>query len=77
MTDKKERHPDEALFDIDEEPVSELVEAFGREFSQEEAEQILEGFRGDVRRASKLYKHLTEGYVSFMTVEELIKAGKS
>ena len=77
MTDKKERHPDEALFDIDEEPVSELVEAFGREFSQEEAEQILEGFRGDVRRASKLYKQLTEGYVSTMTVEELIKAGKS
>ena len=77
MTDKKERHPDEALFDIDEEPVSELVEAFERQFSQEEAEQILEGFRGDVRRASSLYKVLTDGYAGSMSVEDLIKAGKN
>ena len=73
---KRERHPDEALFDIDEEPVSELVEAFARQFSQEEAEQILEGFGGDVRRASKLYRELTHDYAGFMTVEDLIKAGK-
>lgn len=73
---KSERHPDEALFEIDEEPVSELVEAFERQFSQEEAEAVVAGFDGDVKRASHLYKHLTEGYVSSMTVEDLIKAGK-
>ncbi|MDC1231491.1 hypothetical protein N8Z54_05080 [Octadecabacter sp.] len=67
---------DEELLDIDIEPVSDLVSAFERQFSQEEAEQILEGFDGDVERASKLYKRLTDGYVSTMTVEELIKAGK-
>ena len=37
---------------------------------------ISAGFGGDVWRASKLYRELTEGYVSFLTVEELIKAGK-
>jgi hypothetical protein len=76
MTDNKERHPDEALFDIDEEPVSELVEAFERQFSQEEAEAVVAGFDGDVSRAASLYKRLTDGYVSHMTVEDLIKAGK-
>jgi hypothetical protein len=69
-------HPDEALFEPDGEPVSALVEAFERQFSQEEAEQISEGFGGDVRRASRLYKDLTEDYVSHMTVEALIEAGK-
>jgi hypothetical protein len=73
----KERHPDEALFDIDEEPVSDLVSAFERQFSQEEAEAISAGFDGDVKRAAKLYRELTEYYVSHMTVEDLIKAGKS
>jgi hypothetical protein len=76
MTDNKERHPDEALFDIDEEPVSELVEAFERQFSQEEAEAVVAGFDGDVSRAASLYKRLTDGYAGSMTVEALIKAGK-
>jgi hypothetical protein len=71
----RERHPDEALFEPDREPASAVVEAFERQFSQEEAEQISEGFDGDVRRASRLYKELTEGYVSTMTVDDLIKAG--
>ena len=69
LANHRERHPDEA-------PVSELVEAFERQFSQEEAEQILESFRGDVRRASQLYKELTDGYASTLTVEALIEAGK-
>ena len=73
---EREPHPDEALFDIDAEPVSDLVEAFERQFSQEEAEAISAGFDGDVKRASGLYKNLTDGYVSHMTVEDLIKAGK-
>ena len=76
MAGLRRRHPDEALFEVDEDPVSELVEAFERQFSQEEAEQILEGFRGDIKRASRLYRDLTEGYAGFMTVEDLIKAGK-
>lgn len=76
MRYKRERHPDEALFEIDEEPVSNLVEAFERQFSQEEAEAISAGFDGDVKRASKLYRELTEDYVSSMSVEDLIKAGK-
>ena len=76
MAGLRRRHPDEALFEVDEDPVSELVEEFGRQFSQEEAEQILEGFRGDIKRASRLYRDLTEGYAGFMTVEDLIKAGK-
>jgi hypothetical protein len=76
MAGLRRSHPDEALFEVDEDPVSELVEEFGRQFSQEEAEQILEGFRGDVKRASRLYRDLTEGYAGFMTVEDLIKAGK-
>ena len=61
--------PTIVLFEVDEDPVSELVEAFERQFSQEEAEQILEGFRGDIKRASRLYRDLTEGYAGFMTVE--------
>ena len=69
LANHRERHPDE-------EPVSELVEEFGCQFSQEEAEKILEGFRGDVKRASRLYRDLTEGYAGFMTVEDLIRAGK-
>ena len=73
---KSERHPDEALFDIDIEPVSDLVSAFERQFSQEEAEAISAGFDGDVKRASKLYRELTHDYAGFMTVEDLIKAGK-
>ena len=73
---KSERHPDEALFDIDIEPVSDLVEAFERQFSQEEAEAISAGFDGDVKRASKLYRELTHDYAGSMTVEDLIKAGK-
>jgi hypothetical protein len=77
MTDNKERHPDEALFDIDEEPVSELVALFERQFSQEEAEAISAGFDGDVKRASSLHRELTHEYAGFMTVEDLIKAGKS
>ena len=52
-----------------------LVEAFERQFLQEEAEQISEGFGGDVGRASRLYKRLTDGYVSHMSVDDLIKAG--
>ena len=74
-TDKNE-HPDEVLFKIDEEPVSNLVEAFERQFSQEEAEAISAGFDGDVKRAASLYRELTEDYVSSMSVEDLIKAGK-
>jgi len=63
--------------DEDPKPVSDLVEAFERQFSQEEAEAVVAGFDGDVSRAARLYKRLTDGYVSFMTVEELINAGKS
>ena len=73
---KREPHPDEALFQVDEDPVSELVGAFERQFSQEEAEAISAGFDGDVDRAANLYKDLTDGYASHMTVEDLIKAGK-
>ena len=75
MTDKKERHPDEALFDIGSD-LTDLQEQFGGAFSQEEAEAISAGFDGEVSRAAHLYKNLTDGYVSFMTVEDLIKAGK-
>jgi hypothetical protein len=63
--------------DEDPKAVSELVEAFERQFSQEEAEAISAGFDGDVKRASKLYRELTHEYAGFMTVEELIEAGKS
>jgi hypothetical protein len=75
MTDKKERHPDEALFDIGSD-LTDLQEQFGGAFSQEEAEAVVAGFDGDVKRASSLYKNLTDGYVSYMTVEDFIKAGK-
>ncbi|MDG1409099.1 MAG: hypothetical protein P8Q50_15165 [Octadecabacter sp.] len=51
-------------------------EQFGGAFSQEEAEAVVAGFNGDVSRAASLYKNLTDGYVSHMTVEALIKAGK-
>ena len=74
MTDNKERHPDEALFDTDS-TATNLQEACGCAFTQEEAKAISAGFGGDVRRASKLYRELTDDYVSHMTVEELIKAG--
>ena len=73
---EKERHPDEALFDIGSD-LTDLQEQFGGAFTQEEAEAVVVGFDGDVSRAASLYKDLTDGYVSFMTVEELIKAGKS
>lgn len=56
--------------------LTELQEQFGGAFSQEESEAVVSGFGGDVIRAASLYKNLTDGYVSFMTVEELIKAGK-
>ena len=75
MTDKKERHPDEALFDIGSD-LTDLQEQFGGAFSQEEAEAVVAGFDGDVSRAAQLYRELTEDYVSHMTVEDLIKAGK-
>ena len=72
---EKERHPDEALFDIGSD-LTDLQEQFGGAFTQEEAEAVVAGFDGDVSRAARLYKRLTDGYVSFMTVEDLIKAGK-
>ena len=75
MTDKKERHPDEALFDIGSD-LTELQEQFGGAFSHEEAEAVVDGFDGDVQRARLLYWTLTEGYVSYLTVEDIIKAGK-
>ena len=77
LRNKSEPHPDEALFQVDEEPVSNLVEAFERQFSQEEAEAISAGFDGDVKRAASLYRELTEDYASHMTVEDIIKAGKA
>ena len=55
---------------------SDLVRSFEGQFLHEDAEAISAGFGGDVRRASKLHRGLTEGDVSVMTVEELIKAGK-
>ena len=70
-----ERHPDEALFEIDSD-FTDLQEQFGCAFSQEEAEAVVAGFDGDVKRASKLYRELTEDYVSSMSVDDLIKAGK-
>ena len=45
-------------------------------FSQDEAEAVVAGFGGDVRRASQLYRELTHDYAGFMTVEDIIKAGK-
>lgn len=75
MRYKRERHPDEALFEIDSD-FTDLQEQFGCAFSQEDAEAVVAGFDGDVKRASHLYKHLTEGYVSSMSVEDIIKAGK-
>jgi hypothetical protein len=74
MTDKKP-HPDEALFDIGSD-LTDLQEQFGGAFSHEEAEAAVAGFDGDVKRAAKLYRKLTEDYASHMTVEDLIKAGK-
>jgi hypothetical protein len=71
----KKPHPDEALFDIGSD-VTDLQEQFGGAFTQEEAEAVVAGFDGDVSRAASLYKDLTDGYVSFMTVEDLIKAGQ-
>ena len=65
---------DEALFEIDSD-FTDLQEQFGCAFSQEEAEAVVAGFDGDVKRASKLYRELTEDYVSSMSVEDLIKAG--
>tara|TARA_B100000767_G_scaffold269865_1_gene292463 strand:+ start:922 stop:1308 length:387 start_codon:yes stop_codon:yes gene_type:complete len=76
LRNKSEPHPDEALFQVDEEPVSNLVEAFERQFSHEEAEEVVAGFDGDVIRARNLYRELTEDYASTMTVEDIIKAGK-
>ena len=76
MTDNKERHPDEALFDAGEDTLSDLQEQFGGAFSHEEAEAVVAGFGGNVSRASKLYRELTEDYVSFMSVEALVEAGK-
>ena len=73
---EKERHPDEALFDIGSD-LTDLQEQFGGAFTQEEAEAISAGFDGDVQRASSLYKDVTDSYVTTMTVEDLIKAGKS
>jgi hypothetical protein len=76
MTDKKDRHPDEALFDIGSD-LTDLQEQFGGAFSHEAAEAVVAGFDGDVKRASKLYRELTEDYAGSMTVDELIKAGKA
>jgi hypothetical protein len=73
---ERERHPDEALFDIGSD-LTDLQEWFGGAFSQEEAEAVVAGFDGDVSRAASLYKRLTDGYAGSMTVEELIKAGKA
>ena len=56
--------------------LTDLEEQFGGAFSQEEAEAVVAGFDGDVKRAASLYRELTEDYVSHMTVEALIKAGK-
>ena len=64
------------LYKEDIKPMSFLVKQFEGQFSQEEAEAISAGFDGDVKRASSLYEHLTDGYASHMTVEDLIKAGK-
>jgi hypothetical protein len=75
MTDNKERHPDEALFDIGSD-LTDLQEQFGGAFTHEEAEAVVAGFDGDVQRASELYRELTEDYAGSMTVEDLIKAGK-
>ena len=66
----------EDLYEMDLTPKSDLEEQFGCAFTHEEAEAVVAGFNGDVGRASRLYRELTEGYVSFMTVEALIEAGK-
>ena len=66
----------ETLYEMDLTPVSELVEAFERQFSQDEAEAVVAGFGGDVRRASQLYRELTHDYAGSMTVEDIINAGK-
>ena len=64
-----------ALFASDSK-MTDLQEQFGCAFTHEDAEAVVAGFDGDVGRASRLYRELTEGYVSFMTVEALIEAGK-
>ena len=56
--------------------LTDLQEQFGGAFSHEEAEAVVAGFDGDFQRSSKLYRELTEDYVSFMSADELIKAGE-
>jgi hypothetical protein len=74
---EREPHPDDAELEIDSEVIRGwLKEQFGGAFTHEEAEAVVAGFDGDVKRASSLYKNLTDGYVSYMTVEDFIKAGK-
>ena len=71
---EKERHLDEALFDIGSD-LTHLQEQFGGAFSQEEAEAVVAGFDGNVSRAASLYKNLTDGYVSHLTSEPLTNCG--
>ena len=55
--------------------LTDLQEQFGGAFSHEEAEAIVLGLMA-IFRASKLYWELTEDYVSFISADDLIKAGK-
>jgi hypothetical protein len=83
-TDKKPP-PDDALFEVDEDTTAEterpenhimIVDMFGGAYTEQEAISIALGVGGDMARAEKLYKNLTDGYVSHITAENLIKAGK-
>ncbi|MDG1085280.1 MAG: hypothetical protein P8P35_14435 [Planktotalea sp.] len=51
--------------------LTELQEVFGGAFT-EETEAVVSGFGGHVIRAASLYRKLTEDYVNFMTVQDLI-----
>ena len=67
---------DDVEFEIDSDVIRDWLKGqFGGAFSYEEAKAVVAGFDGDVERASKLYRELTEDYVSTMTVEDIIKAG--
>lgn len=53
-----------------------LVDAFGGAFTEQEAVSNAVAFDWDVNRAANLYKNLTDGSASHMSVEDLISAGK-
>ena len=74
-TDCRAPHLDEVLSQIDGN-LTELQERFGGAFEKEEAKAVVAGFDGDVYKAAKLCREPTNDYVSHMSVEDLISAGR-